>query len=118
MKRTVESPNSSCFDRQENGRSPLNGNDPRTSSHAEAAGIDNYHRDDRDEDDDARVEEIDDGEIVNDFEDDDDDDDEEGDEGIAVSNFVWQACYPAKLNQSFSMEVIEEESEYEEVNID
>jgi len=47
---------------------------------------------------------------VNDFEDDDDEDD--GDEGIA-SNFVWQACYPAKLNQSFSMEVIEEECEEE-----
>jgi hypothetical protein len=49
---------------------------------------------------------------VHDFDDDDDDDqDEEGDEGVAVSNFVWQACYPAKLNQSFSMEVIEEECE-------
>lgn len=48
---------------------------------------------------------------VHDFDDDDDDEDEEGDEGVAVSNFVWQACYPAKLNQSFSMEVIEEECE-------
>ena len=46
---------------------------------------------------------------VHDF--DDDDEDEEEDEGVAVSNFVWQACYPAKLNQSFSMEVIEEECE-------
>ena len=47
---------------------------------------------------------------VHDF--DDDEEDEEGDdEGVAVSNFVWQACYPAKLNQSFSMEVIEEECE-------
>lgn len=47
--------------------------------------------------------------------DDDDDDDEEDDEGdgIEASNFVWQACYPAKLNQPFSMEVIEEECEEE-----
>ena len=104
----------------------MNGNDPSTSNHAGAAekrDIDDYHHDDRDDEDDgdedeAHVEEIDDGEIVNDFEDDDDDDDDddEGDEGIAVSNFVWQACYPAKLNQSFSMEVIEEESENEDVN--
>lgn len=73
----------------------------------------------QEEEDEAQGEEEgDDGEIVNDFEEDDDDDDEEGDEGIAVSNFVWQACYPAKLNQSFSMEVIEEESENEDQEVD
>merc|ERR1712071_663961 len=33
--------------------------------------------------------------------------DDYDDEGVAVSNFVWQACYPAKLNQHSSMEVIE-----------
>lgn len=72
----------------------------------------------QEEEDEAQGEEEgDDGEIVNDFEEDDDDDDEEGDEGIAVSNFVWQACYPAKLNQSFSMEVIEEESENEDQEV-
>lgn len=34
-----------------------------------------------------------------------------------MSNFRWQACYPAKLNQSFSMEVIEEESENEDQEV-
>ena len=34
-----------------------------------------------------------------------------------MSNFTWQACYPAKLNQSFSMEVIEEESENEDQEV-
>jgi hypothetical protein len=85
--------------------------------------IDEIEKDNDEEDEggaqgEEEEEEGDDGEIVNDFEDDDDDDDEEeGDEGIAVSNFRWQACYPAKLNQSFSMEVIEEESENEDQEV-
>jgi hypothetical protein len=108
---------------QENGKSPLsNRKDPLPSNGALA--IDESEKDNDDEDEggaqgeeEEEEEEGDDGEIVNDFEDDDDDDEEEGDEGIAVSNFRWQACYPAKLNQSFSMEVIEEESENEDQEV-
>ena len=50
-------------------------------------------------------------------------DDEEGneeedeDDGIAVSNFIWQACYPAKFSHSYSMDVIEEECEDEEQEV-
>lgn len=100
----------------ENGKSPLyNRKDPPNGALLDEIEKDNDHDiDDEDEGGAEEEEEGDDGEIVNDFEDDDEDDEEEGDEGIAVSNFRWQACYPAKLNQSFSMEVIEEESENED----
>ena len=86
--------------------------DGDTSSESDDANNDDdfeYNEEDDDDDNDNEEDAEEDDE-------EDDDDDEDEDEGVAVSNFVWQACYPAKLNQS-SMEVIEEECEDEVLEV-